>query len=174
MKIFLIGYRCTGKTTIGKILANILGFSFLDIDKQIEYEANSTIASIVKTSGWAEFRKLEKKALNKTYDKDKIIVSTGGGIVLDSDNRTFLKNQGISIWLFAKKDVILNRLKNDKNTLLSRPPLLNNGHENKDLDHETSLLLIEREPLYSEITQIKFDTSAKTPEQIAQMIKRRI
>ncbi|MCK5542422.1 MAG: shikimate kinase [Desulfobacterales bacterium] len=179
MKIFLIGYRCTGKTTIGQILANILNFSFLDIDKQIESETGSSIASIVKTSGWPEFRNLEKQALIKTYDKNKIIVSTGGGIVLDIENRTFLKNNGLSIWLFANKDVILDRLKKDKNTLLSRPSLLNkksvDGNlESETLENETSTLISQREPIYSEITQTKFDTSTKTPEEIAQMIKRRI
>lgn len=179
MKIFLIGYRCTGKTTIGSVLANILNYSFLDIDKQIESESGSSIASIVKRSGWQEFRKLEKQALIKTSDQKNIIVSTGGGIVLDIENRTFLKNSDFPIWLYAKKDVIINRLRKDENTLLSRPSLLDtksleNNLENESFENETDILILQREPLYSEITKIKFDTSIKTPEEIAQMIKRRI
>ena len=97
MKIFLIGCRCTGKTTIGKILAGILKYSFLDIDKQIESESNSSIASIVKKSGWEKFRKLEKQALIKTQDKKDLIVSTGGGIILDIENQSFIKNNGIFV-----------------------------------------------------------------------------
>ncbi|MCD4744591.1 MAG: shikimate kinase [Desulfobacteraceae bacterium] len=169
MKIFLIGYRCTGKTTIGKILAHILDYSFFDIDKKVESHAGCSISSIVKTSGWEEFRKLEKLTLFKTHDNESLIVSTGGGIVLDLENRNFLKNNGTSIWLFANKDVIMSRLTNDKNTLLSRP-----GLTDKKLEQETEIVIKQREPFYSEITQIKFDTSIKTPEEIAQIIKRRI
>ncbi|MCK5096602.1 MAG: shikimate kinase [Desulfobacteraceae bacterium] len=166
MKIFLIGYRCTGKTTIGKILADLMGYSFLDIDKKVETETNSSIASIVKSSGWEEFRRLEQQVLFKTKNNKNLIVSTGGGIVLRFENRNFLKNNGRSIWLFANKEVILSRLTEDENTDLSRPSLTN-----KKLEQETEMLILEREPLYSEIAQLKFDTSVKTPEKIAQMIK---
>lgn len=166
MKIFLIGYRCTGKTTIGKILADLINYSFLDIDKKVETETNSSIASIVKSSGWEEFRRLEQQILFKTDNHENQIVSTGGGIILDIENRSFLKNNGKSIWLFAKKEVILNRLAKDDKTNLSRPSLTN-----ENLDLETEMIIKEREPLYFEIAQLKFDTSVKTPEQIAQMIK---
>jgi shikimate kinase len=169
MKIFLIGYRCTGKTIIGKILAHDMKFSFLDIDREIESITSESIASIVKASGWEKFRKLEKAVLLKTDNKKNLIVSTGGGIVLDIENRKFLKNSGLSIWLFAKKEVIISRLKKDGNTLLFRPSLTN-----KNLKTETSILISQREPLYSEITQIKFDTSIKPPLEIAKLIKRRI
>ena len=169
MKIFLIGYRCTGKTTIGNILANILDYAFLDIDKKVESDNLCSIASIVKTDGWNKFRKLEQQILFETHGNDDLIVSTGGGIVLDLENRNFLKSNGFSIWLFASIDVIINRLANDNNTILSRPCLTD-----KKLEQETEMLIKQREPFYSEITQIKFDTSIKTPEKIAQMIKRRI
>ncbi len=179
MKIFLIGYRCTGKTTIGKILANILNLSFIDIDKKIESDTNLSIASIVKKSGWDEFRNLEKQALISTHNHRNLIVSTGGGIVIDEDNRSFIRRNGISIWLFADQKIIINRLIKDKNTLLSRPSLTNdkfNGDnlEISTLEQETSTLISLRESMYSEITQIKFDTTIKTPEEIAHMIKRRI
>ncbi len=179
MKIFLIGYRCTGKSTIGKILARLLNYSFLDIDKKIESDAKTSIASIVKKSGWEKFRKLEKQALINTHDKMNLIISTGGGIVIDEDNQTFIKNHGISIWLFADQKVIIDRLNNDENTYLSRPSLTNdklngNNLEISNLKKETSTIMSQREPMYSKITKIKFDTSIKTPEEIAQMIKRRI
>ena len=169
MRIFLIGYRCTGKTTVGEILASMLDYDFLDIDEKVESDNGCSISSIVKTHGWNKFRKLEKQTLFETLDNEDIIVSTGGGIVLDLENRIFLKNNGVSIWLFANKDVIINRLTNDNNTLLSRP-----GLTDKKLEQETEMMIKQREPFYSEITQIKFDTSIKTPEKLAQMIKRRI
>ena len=169
MRIFLIGYRCTGKTTVGEILASMLDYDFLDIDEKVESDNGCSISSIVKTHGWNKFRKLEKQTLFETLDNEDIIVSTGGGIVLDLENRIFLKNNGVSIWLFANKDVIINRLTNDNNTLLSRP-----GLTDKKLEQETEMMIKQRKPFYSEITQIKFDTSIKTPEKLAQMIKRRI
>ena len=169
MKIFLIGYRCTGKTTIGKILSRMFNYAFMDIDKKVESDNGCSISSIVETYGWNKFRKLEKQTLFENLDNEDIIVSTGGGIILDLDNRIFLKNNGLSIWLFSNKDVIIKRLANDNKTLLSRPSLTD-----KKLERETEIVIKQREPFYSEITQIKFDTSIKTPEKIAQMIKRRI
>ncbi len=169
MKIYLIGYRCTGKTTIGKILANMLNYDFMDIDKEIELETKSSIVSIVNNSGWDSFRKFEKEFLIKTCNSEDVVISTGGGIVIDRENRELLKKNGISIWLFADINVILNRLYNDQNTSLSRPNLTS-----ENIEDETRLLIEKRDPLYSEITKIKYDTSVKTAENIAQNIKRRI
>ncbi|MCK5311651.1 MAG: hypothetical protein KAJ62_06055 [Desulfobacteraceae bacterium] len=147
----------------------MFNFSFIDIDERIESDRNCSIASIVDTSGWEEFRKLEKQALFQLNYKKNLIVSTGGGIVLDIENRKFLKYQNNVIWLFAQKNVILKRLKKDNKTLISRPSLTN-----IDLEKETEMLIKQREQFYSEITQIKFNTSFKTPEELAHMIKRRI
>jgi shikimate kinase len=169
MKIFLIGYRCTGKSTIGKKLANLLNYDSLDLDKKIESEQSCTIASIVDVSGWDKFRQLEKKALFKTKGKQNIVVSTGGGIILDIENRKFLKHQDMVVWLFADSDIIIKRLKNDNNNSKSRPSLTD-----KDLRTETQILIKEREPYYSDVSDMKIDSSFKTPEELAHFIKRRI
>ncbi len=169
MKIFLIGYRCTGKTTIGKILANIMNYSFLDIDEKIQSDLNLPVSKIVKKSGWDKFRDFEKQTLFNTIHNKDLIISTGGGIILDVKNRDFMKNNGIVIWLFADYHTILQRFNNDNNSKELRPSLTD-----KKIDREIKFLMGQRKSLYSKIAQIKFDTSNTSPEEIGQLIKRRI
>ena len=90
MNIFLIGYRCTGKTTIGKILAERLHRDYLDMDQAIEQQTGSTISELVQTHGWDYFRQVEKETLLKTREIKDTVVSTGGGIVTDPESLIFL------------------------------------------------------------------------------------
>ena len=169
MKIFLIGYRCTGKTTIGKRLADRLDFDFLDTDQMIEQEAGSTISQFVETFGWEKFRQIEKKTLLKTKEITNAVVATGGGIIMDPENQAFIKKTGISIWLDADIKTILLRLAGDHNTLESRPPLTSH-----DLLKETNELVNLRKPLYEKTAQIKIDVSSYSPEEIVHIIDRRL
>ncbi len=170
MKIYLIGYRCTGKTSVGKILADILNSAFFDIDDEIQTRTSKSISEIVNTQGWEYFRALEKKTLFSTADKDNIVIATGGGIVLDIENRNFIKHTGLSIWLFADINVIIKRLKDDYAASISTRPSLTRH----DLEQETLNLLCQRESLYGDITQNRINTSGKTVEEIAKIINRRI
>lgn len=169
MKIFLIGYRCTGKTTIGKMLANRLGFDFMDTDRFIEQETDSTIKEIVEKQGWEKFRQLEKQTLFHTKNKKKIVISTGGGIILDAENQDFIKKSGVVVWLDADIKTILHRLNNDNKTCLSRPSLTH-----KNLIKETEELFNSRKPLYELTAHIKVNTSSLTPEEIVHIIYRRL
>lgn len=167
MKIFLIGYRCTGKTTIGQILAKSILIDFIDIDQIIEKESKLNIALIVKKYGWDYFRSLEKKALFNTKYSDNLIVATGGGIVMDHENLNFIKNSGFCIWLDADIKTILKRLQNDAQTALSRPSLTDNT-----LLEETKKLLNSRKPLYEKSSHMKIDTAGKTPHKIVNIIEK--
>ena len=86
MKIFLIGYRCSGKTTIGKILAQDLNFDFIDTDQMIEQKAGLSVTQIVEQHGWSRFRLLEKKTVLNIKNFKKAVIATGGGVVTDPDN----------------------------------------------------------------------------------------
>ncbi len=169
MKIFLIGYRCTGKTTIGKSLAQQLKFRFMDTDRLIENNSQLSIADIVKNEGWEAFRALEKETLFNTEEIDKAVIATGGGIIIDPENRNFLTQHGRTIWLDAELNTVINRLNKDKNTCSSRPPLTD-----QNLLKETRELMKQRKPLYESTADIKIDTTHQPPEKIIQLIYRRL
>ncbi len=169
MKIFLIGYRCTGKTTAGQILANTVGFDFIDLDQAIERQSKLNITQIIAKYGWDRFRGLENQALFNLKKNTNLVVATGGGIITNPDNLKLIKNSGFSIWLDADIKTILHRLKNDINTLSSRPSLTG-----KDFFKETQELVTQRKPLYEKCAHMKIDTKDKTPEQIANLISRRM
>ncbi len=169
MIFFLIGYRCTGKTTTGQILAENRGFDFIDLDHAIEIESKSNITQIVEKYGWDRFRELENRALFNLKNNTNLVVATGGGIITKPDNLKFIKKSGFVIWLDADIKTILHRLKNDISTLSSRPSLLG-----KDIIEETEELLKQRKPLYEKCAHMKIDTKDTTPETIANIISRRI
>lgn len=169
MNIYLIGYRCTGKTTIGKILAERLHRDFLDMDQAIEQQTGSTISDLVQTHGWAYFRQVEKKILLKTREIKDTVVSTGGGIVTDPENLVFLSRNGFTIWLDADMEMILSRLHSDPSTRSSRPSLTD-----KNLIDETEELLNLRKPLYTKAAHLKIETGLHTPEEILTLIERRL
>ena len=169
MKIFFIGYRCTGKTTIGKILARRLSFDFIDTDRIIEQHAGSTILEIVETYGWKRFRQIEKQMLLNVKNSENTVIATGGGIIMDHDNQQFIKKNGFCVWLDADIKTIMVRLNTDNKTKNSRPMLTN-----KDLLKETNELRKLRNPLYKKTAHIRIDTSFYTPEEIVNIIDRRL
>jgi len=169
MRVFLIGYRCTGKTTVGKILAKRIAHGFLDMDQAIEQQTGSTIADLVRDQGWAYFRRIEKEMLFKTREMEDTVVSTGGGIVTDPENLDFLNTAGYTIWLDADIHTILSRLHSDPVTLSSRPSLTA-----KSLAEETEEVLNIRRPLYAGAAHLKLETGLSGPDEIAALIERRL
>ena len=169
MNFFFIGYRCTGKTTIGQILAKRINFNFIDIDQTIEIESGLNIAQIVESKGWSKFRLLEKQTLLNINHTQNLVIATGGGIVTDPDNLNFILKNGFCIWLDAGIKTILDRLKSDVKTSSSRPSLTDD-----DLIEETKKLLKLRKPLYDKCSRMKIDTTDKTTEEIVDIISRRI
>lgn len=170
MRLFLIGYRCTGKTTIGEILARHLKYEFIDTDRLIEHQTGSSILTIVETQGWEKFRQLEKETLLKTNHCFNTVIATGGGIIMDQENRKFIKKNGISIWLEATIDTILFRLNTDSKTSDSRPSLI----KDKNLIKETNEIVKLRTPLYEKTAHIKIDVNSRPPEKIVKLIDRRL
>jgi shikimate kinase len=169
MNLFLIGYRCTGKTTIGRLLADRLNFAFLDTDRVIEQQTGSTISQIVETHGWEKFRHIEKKVLFTTQHLTNTVIATGGGMIIDPENQAFIRTNGVPIWLDADIKTILHRLSIDHMTPESRPSLT--AH---DLFKETHEVLNSRKPLYEKIAQIKIDTGCYSPQEIVNIIDRRL
>ena len=167
--IFLIGYRCTGKTTTGKRLAEMLGRSFVDTDRLLETTAGTTITRMVDSRGWEYFRKEETRTLTSLDLSRALVVATGGGIILSEENRGFIRKNGPAIWLKADVDTIMTRLASDSGTADSRPALTNTG-----IAEETSRMLDIRTPLYSGLATFSINTADHTPEAAAEIIIRKL
>ncbi len=115
MRIYLIGFMGSGKTTVGRVLSRRLGFDFVDIDKEVEKLAGTSTRNIFKNKGEDHFRRLERDALLATSSKENTVISTGGGTPCFFGNMDFIKQNGISVYLMLQPSTIVNRLENSKN-----------------------------------------------------------
>lgn len=127
MNLILIGYRGTGKTTIGRILAEKLGWPLVDTDTLIQERAGRSIKEIVASDGWPEFRRLEREIIAEVAARDRQVVSAGGGAVLDAASRRALRASGRVVWLTAAPETIWHRMKADPKTASERPNLTDSG-----------------------------------------------
>ncbi|MEW8986999.1 MAG: shikimate kinase, partial [Bacillus sp. (in: firmicutes)] len=114
--IYLIGLMGAGKTTVGKELAAELGISVVDMDAEIVKQQGTTINDIFAEKGESFFRSLEAKLI-KELPQENVIITTGGGIILNEANQEWMKEHGFVVYLDANPDEILERLQNDQ----SRP-----------------------------------------------------
>jgi shikimate kinase len=143
MNLFLIGYRCSGKTTIGKSIAMTIDWSFVDSDILVIQECGKTIKDIIATAGWDAFRRMERSTLKQICTKERQVVATGGGVVLDKANIKTMKTNGMVIWLGATAETIQKRMLQDKNTGNFRPALTDKGRMEEIED-----MLLKRNPYY--------------------------
>ncbi len=109
-KIYIIGFMGSGKTTAGKKLASLLGWSFLDLDKEIEKYSGKTIPEIFSQNGEDHFRKLESLILKNLENETKIVVSTGGGTPCNDENMNFMLKTGLTIYLKLSPGQLKSRL----------------------------------------------------------------
>jgi shikimate kinase len=162
-KIFLIGYRATGKTEVGRRLAERLGWGFRDLDDWIESEAGITIEEMVKKYGWPFFRHREQQALRQALAIDRpIVVACGGGAVMHEDIWPEIMEQASVIWLRAGIETIVHRISSDPMTASRRPALV----RGKSLEQEIETVLNARMPLYKKFSHIHIDTDLLTPDEI--------
>src|SRR5437660_1666179 len=121
--ILLIGFRCTGKTTVGRLLAQRLDRPFADVDDRIEAVAGKSIAEIFVAEGEAGFRAPEAAALAELCAQTEWVIATGGGAVLRDENRHVLTASGFVVWLTASPEAVWERLQADPATAARRPNL---------------------------------------------------
>ncbi|CAM3334908.1 shikimate kinase AroL [Xenorhabdus nematophila] len=161
--LFIVGARGAGKTTIGKLLAEILSYKFIDTDESLQISSKMTIADLVALHGWEYFRQLESQTL-KTVSQSGCVISTGGGMVLSQENRHYMQQHGIVIYLQTSAEVLSNRLSlNPENS--QRPSLTG-----KSIIEEIEDILVAREPLYSGCADLTVDASL-SKENIVTSIK---
>lgn len=111
VRIFIIGFKSSGKTTLGKKLAQRLDLDFIDLDDFIERQEGKTIPEIFREAGEESFRNMEWKALREVVKYDNIVVSTGGGVPCHCDNMNLLEKSGSVIYLQVGNDTLVSRLK---------------------------------------------------------------
>ena len=147
--IILVGPMGAGKTTIGKQLAQQSGREFYDSDREIEEHTGANIPLIFELEGEEGFRKREKNILIELTQKQGIVLATGGGAVLDPDNRAQLSKHGFVIYLRAPLAQLLKRTCKDRNR-----PLLQTENPRKKLEE----IVASRDPLYQEVADIIIET----------------
>lgn len=156
MNIYLIGYRCVGKTSIGKQLAKRLQWTFVDLDQKIMEEQQMTITEMVSKYGWEYFREKERSVIQSFEVVCHHVVATGGGIILNPANVAVMKKTGVVIWLKALSQTIRNRMLQDHQTANLRPALSDKGI----LDEIDEMLRI-RNPLYESAKDFSIETDNK-------------
>jgi shikimate kinase len=161
MVITLIGYRGTGKSTIGPRLAARLGWSFVDADPEIERKTGKTIRQIFETEGESVFREIEAETLAEVLGMDKLVLAPGGGAVLNDLTRQRMRDAGPVVWLAAPVDVILARMQEDATSHGRRPALTKLAPRD-----EVQRLLEIREPLYAETASLRVETAERSVDAI--------
>lgn len=156
--IILIGFMGTGKSTIGRILTQNLGYPLIDTDQTIETEQNCTISEIFEKSGEEAFRNIESQTLHKLKNHSRHIISTGGGIIGRLENRQILRELGYVVWLSATPQEIHKRTARNNNR-----PLLNQ----EDPENFIRTLLEKRTPYYQETAHLKIETDQLSFEEVA-------
>ncbi len=164
--IILIGYRATGKTTVGLLLAEKLGFSFIDSDHALEQKEGQCISDMVAEHGWDYFRAKEKEMLVKLAGKKEHIIATGGGAILHQDIWATVKKSGVVIWLEADIQTICARLKADAASDTQRPSLTG-----EDILQEVSSVLAIRTPLYKSSSHFTVDATKSIEDIVADVLQ---
>ena len=159
MNIVLIGYRGTGKSVVGELLALHLGMPCIGMDLKIAARSGMSIPEIVERFGWTEFRDLESKMVLELSGLDNIIMDTGGGVIERPENIEALKKNSRIFWLQASGDTIVRRIQAD-----TQRPALTTG---KTFTEEVAEVLEQRISKYKSAAQYEIDTDALTPEQVA-------
>ncbi len=166
MNVVLIGYRGTGKSTVGKVVAARLGRTVVSTDAEIVKGAGQTIPEIVAKYGWDHFRDLESRVCQELAGRDGLVIDTGGGAILRPQNVNALKKTGILFWLTASVDTIAQRIGGD----MQRPSLTGT----KSFVDEIQDVLRERTPKYQSAADHVIATDGRSIVQIADEILARL
>ncbi len=165
MNLVLIGYRATGKSTVGKHLALKMNVRFFDTDALVEKKAGMPISDIVAEHGWDFFRAREKEAVRELEEQTGDVISTGGGVVLDQDNVDSLKKNGFLVWLNAPLNDIVTRLNTKRPGAIIRPQFTN-----WNIVEETIGMVNERYPLYKQAADYTIETANKNIVKVGEEI----
>lgn len=161
--IFLVGARAAGKTTMGRLLAEKLNYSFIDTDVYLFEKTQHTVAEIVEKEGWEGFRKRESQVLKEVTQPCRVI-ATGGGMILAEQNRQYMQQKGIVFFLSAPAKVLAQRLMKNPN-VAQRPSLTG-----LSIFDEMEKVLEERHHLYIESANHVINVDCEEMQILSQML----
>jgi shikimate kinase len=161
MNIFLIGPMGVGKTTVGRHLATLLNLTFKDSDQEIEDRTGASIPLIFELEGEAGFRKREQAVIAELTALPEIILATGGGTILSTENRHCLKTRGHVVYLHAPVKYLMERTAYSRNR-----PLL----QTEDPKERLEQILSERHALYKMIADVTIETGQRTIRQVVKQV----
>jgi shikimate kinase len=174
--IFLTGFSGSGKSTIGPLLANSLGFEFIDLDREIELAAGKSINRIFTEDGEPFFRDLELKTLEGTTNRRELVVSLGGGVLENDRCFSMIRQHGTLVYLKSSPEILTSRLQHKTDR-----PLLKGEEGEKltreEIEQKIAALLSKREPRYQKADLIVLTDSKKigtTVEELTRRIERHI
>ena len=163
-----VGYRGTGKTTVAKKLAELLGIPMFDSDPEIETQAGKSITEIFTQDGESIFRDREESVIAEILARPMPwVLATGGGAILRNSTRKRLRQAGRVIWLTATPETILHRITNDATSKAMRPNLTS-----LPMRDEIVAVLEQRIPLYAETAHETVDTDTRTTDEIVEIVLR--
>ena len=165
-RIILTGFRATGKSVVGRRLAGRIDRRFIDTDNELCGQMKCSIAEFVRQRGWPAFRELERELLVDLAQIRNVVIATGGGAILHENEWTALRRNSLTVWLRADAVAIRRRLEQDKASAGQRPSLTG-GDSIREIDE----LLLAREPLYKQGSDVVVDTVNRTPEALALQIE---
>ena len=148
--------RGTGKSSIGRLLASLLGFAFVDTDAAIETLAGVRIADLVASHGWEHFRALERQVVAHIATGDRQVIATGGGTLIDEENAKQLKARGVVVLLLCAVPILQRRLGAGEN----RPSLTGQGSAVAELEHVWNA----RRGRYLAVADLRYDVSAESAD----------
>jgi shikimate kinase len=160
VNIALIGFMGTGKTSVGRLVAEQLHFEYLDTDEMIQSATGKTVAEIFSRDGEKSFRALEEKVVEEISARTKIVISTGGGLPVNPKNLGSLKSHALVVCLWASPEKIWERVKNQ-----THRPLLHDENPQKKIRE----LLVAREPFYKQ-ADVLLNTELRSLREVAQQV----
>jgi shikimate kinase len=163
--VFLVGPMGSGKSTVGRQLAALLGKEFLDSDHEIERRTGASIPLIFEIEGEAGFRRREQQLIEELTRRPNIVLATGGGAVLAEDNRRALRERGTVVYLHAELDTLIERTRRDRHR-----PLL----QTADPRGKMAEILAQREPLYRRTAHLVVHTGERGAAAVAREIAARL
>ncbi|MEJ2529899.1 MAG: shikimate kinase AroK [Gammaproteobacteria bacterium] len=163
--IFLIGPMGVGKSTIGRQLATLMGMEFEDTDHEIQRRTGVDISTVFDFEGEEGFRRREKQVVEDMTLRSGLVLATGGGVVLDPENRRALSGRGVVVYLSCSPEQQYRRTKRDRNR-----PLL----QTEDKMSKLRNLMDEREPLYLEMADLVVSTEKRSANVVAKEIVTRL